>query len=168
MAKTSCVVKENIAIIHDEWDTITLGIQIMFPSDLAKYVSSKIEASHAPEDIKKIRIDIVRKLGEISDRSVRRDMIEMNKAIAHNLHSDYFMTNNVAFASCMGIPDTPSGGKCENITSDVKITPAPPHDYLGHLGHDLKKREVVDNVSNISCAMVKKKPQCCVRRKPRT
>jgi transcriptional regulator of met regulon len=151
---TFCIVKENIALIYDEWNTITMGVQIMFPSDLAKYVSANIDASAASEEIKKLRVEIVRKLGEISDRSVRRDMIELNKAIAHNLHSDYFMTNHKAFATCMGIPDTSAGGKCENITSDVNVTPPLPHDYLGHLGHELKKRDVSVNTGNLSCEMI--------------
>jgi hypothetical protein len=136
------VVKENLAIIYDEWETLTMGIQILFPSDLAKYIISNIEVSDTPEHIKKLRIDIIQKLSQVSDRSVRRDMLEINKAIAHNLHSDYFITPHRVSASCTGIPDTGSGGKCENITSNTDQIPKQPHDYLGHLGHELRKRSV--------------------------
>jgi hypothetical protein len=70
---------ENIAILYDEWETVTIGINILMPSDLTSHVITNIQSAPISPSLKESRIGIVQKLGELQDDTVKRDMTELNK-----------------------------------------------------------------------------------------
>ncbi|APG78860.1 hypothetical protein 3 [Hubei orthoptera virus 5] len=123
------VSKHEVAIIADEFTTVTLGVKILMPSDLVKDILTSLP-DNAPPATHEGRAKLVKLLSELYDRSLRREMINVNKAVTHDLSEDSYMSNLTLHASCTYFPDSNSSGDCSNISMGSDVRPPPKTDHL--------------------------------------
>jgi hypothetical protein len=113
-AQGNCIIRENLAIVSDEWDSVTVGINILMPSDLTAYIIDYVKSSPISEELTNSRVKIIKKHGETQDRTIRHDMMEMNRKVIYSKrHTDFYTNDDVVIASCKGTPDTENSGKCD-------------------------------------------------------